>query len=188
MTKRPTKKKPAKKAPAEKTASKKAPAKRGRGRPPKKKLQGYNPPKFTRATVEIIIARIKEGNFLETAAAAAGVSREIVRRWLKDGMQAKSGMKREFALRANQAFHESEAKMVKGLADNPAWQAQAWILERRHADRWRRKIEIETTVQPKNLFEGRTPGELEFYSRHGYFEDNAPEQAGVERDEVAQEG
>lgn len=87
---------------------------------------------------------IRMGNYMETAAAFAGISKDTFYRWLKKGARARSGIYREFHDAVHKALAEAEVRDVAIIANaaKESWQAAAWRLERRHPERWGKKERI----------------------------------------------
>lgn len=139
------------------------------------------PTKLTPEVHETIVGMLRKGNFVETAAAAAGVDRETVRRWLRRGASAKSGRFKRFRDDVLAAVSEAEVGLVDlvrkaAKGKRPAWQAAAWMLERKFPERWGRRLKVQAQVTVQgDPFEGRSDEELAFYASHGYFPDQAPE-------------
>lgn len=106
------------------------------------------PTKLTKELTDEICATVKAGNFIETAAAAAGISRSVLRLWLRKGNRAKNGIYREFLDRIKRAQAEAEIKDVKQIetAAEEQWQAAAWRLERRNYKRWGKKDKLQQEV------------------------------------------
>ena len=78
------------------------------------------------------------------------------------GEEAKSGAYRDFYLAVEQARAEAESIQVVRVsqaANNGSWQAAAWLLERRHPERWakatdRRKLnDGDDEQKPDNAFD-----------------------------------
>jgi hypothetical protein len=91
---------------------------------------------------ETIIQAISAGNYLETAAAYAGVGTSTLHQWLKKGQDPNSHpIYREFAEDVARARAAAEARMVAIVqrAALEEWQAAAWYLERSHHQRWGRR-------------------------------------------------
>lgn len=139
------------------------------------------PSKLTADVHDQIVDLMKAGNFGETAAACAGISRETLRSWLRRGARAKSGKFRRFRddfVRAAAASESDLLTLIRNAAKGPdaKWQAAAWIMERKHPERFgrRQKLEVVPRTGAKDPFEGRTDDELAYYSDHGYFPDHAP--------------
>lgn len=89
-----------------------------------------------------IVTLLRAGNYPETAAAAAGISRATFYNWLREGARAKRGVKRQFRDRVLRAIAESEALDLEVIRKASAehWQAAAWRLERRFPDRYGRRV------------------------------------------------
>lgn len=96
------------------------------------------PTKLTPELHADIVRTIKAGNYLETAAAMAGVERLTLREWIKKGVRAQSGAYHTFARDIEQAMAHAEVVDVLGIrkAGEKEWTARAWLLERRYPDRW----------------------------------------------------
>jgi len=115
--------------------------------------RGWPNAKFTPELAKEITQLIAKGNYLETAAAACGVSVAAVRTWIRDGRRAKSGPKRNFAIAYKRAEAKAESEAVNGIRyhGRKTWQALAWYLERRHPNRWaRREVKIEPAGKSKD--------------------------------------
>lgn len=108
--------------------------KKGRGRPTK----------FDPEIANTIIEFIRAGNYVETAAAAAGIVKSTLYDWLKRGKRAKSGVFHNFSNAVEKAMAEAEVVDVTriGIAAKEYWQAAAWRLERKFPKKWGRKIEV----------------------------------------------
>ena len=106
---------------------------------------------FTPETCRRIVEAVRQGNYLETAAAAAGISRETLRRWLNAGRADPEGPYGEFATDIATAEAAAEEASVQVIleASQRTWQAAAWFLERKHPGRWARAanapVQAETT-------------------------------------------
>lgn len=153
------------------------------------------PTKLTPDVHKLIVGMIEAGNFIETAAAAAGVDRDTIRNWLKRGARSRGGAFRDFRDAVVQAQARAEATLVGlvALAANgeapevdengtvlrpgspPKWQAGAWLLERKHPERWGRRLRVETTAPvPADPFAGRSAEDLDYYAEHGHFPEEKP--------------
>jgi len=118
------------------------------------------PTKLTIGVQSQIITVIKAGNYIETAAAYAGISKNTLYDWLKRGEREKQRVNKnskakirkleadfvEFSDAIEKALAEAEIRDVTIIAKaaEEQWQAAAWRLERKFPDRWgRRKLDIE---------------------------------------------
>jgi len=117
------------------TARKKRKATRPQGRPTKLNDS------LTLKVCEII----SEGNYIETAAACAGISKQTLYNWLKKGARDKilkrNNVHTRFLDAIKTALAESEAgdvRLISAAAKAGFWQAAAWKLERRNPSRWGR--------------------------------------------------
>lgn len=106
------------------------------------------PSKLTPELQERIISAIRAGNYMETAAAYAGISKDTLYRWLKQGARAKSGPYKRFSDAIAQAMAQSEVRDVAVIhkAAETEWTAAAWRLERKYPERWGRRQKVEAQV------------------------------------------
>jgi len=96
---------------------------------------------------------VRVGNYLDTAAAACGVTRATLHRWLrignKDLEMGRKTVHSRFVNRVHRVMAESELLSLAMLNDHglKSWQAVAWKMERRFPERWGKsyKAEIELT-------------------------------------------
>lgn len=122
----------------------------------KRGLKIGRPPKIDSVTTSTIERAIKAGNYIETAAAAAGVSRSTLYEWLRVGAREKALIEKgetpskeyaeyvSFSDIVKKAIGYSEVRDVAIIASasETQWQAAAWRLERRFHERWGRKQAI----------------------------------------------
>lgn len=110
------------------------------------------PTKYDQELATRILRYIAAGNYLETAAGAAGISPVTLRTWLKNGARYQQGTgpdgtgKRnpkhkqfaDFLTAYETAEKEAEAAALLNIAraGRDDWRADAWRLERRHPERW----------------------------------------------------
>ena len=125
--------------------------------------KGGRPTKLTPKLQEEICKAIRAGNYIETAAAFAGISKSTLYEWLKRGAREKERLAKnprakikkseapfvEFSDAVEKALAASEVRdvMLIGKAAETQWQAAAWRLERRFPERWgrREKLALEHT-------------------------------------------
>ena len=101
------------------------------------------PIELTTQLQELIVGALKAGNYLETAAALAGIHPDTLRDWVKKGRKGDPRYE-DFSHAVQQAIASAEARdlAVIGKAASEYWQAAAWRLERRFNDRWGRKNDV----------------------------------------------
>lgn len=120
--------------------------------------RGGRPTKLTEETQKQIIGLLQEGNYIETACRACGITKESFYTWLEKGQGVETVTPdgtvviydnptyRIFREKALQAIALSEVALVhnarKGL---DGWQASMTILERRFPQRWARRERTEVT-------------------------------------------
>jgi hypothetical protein len=88
---------------------------------------------------------------METAAGSAGLGRDTVRRWLKEGARmpprrgplpvdhdGKSMLKTlgDFSAAVTRAFETVEVKCLNAIMGADDWRAKSWLLMNRHPDRY----------------------------------------------------
>ena len=99
---------------------------------------GGRPPKLTDALVVEVLEYVRKGNYYETAAAAAGLSRKTLVNWLRRGKREGAGPYWEFLLAMRQAAGQAEASDVSKT--DPQWR-----LPRRWPKRWAERARLEVT-------------------------------------------
>lgn len=121
------------------------------------KDKGGRPTKLIPRVHEDIIKTIRAGNYLETAAAFAGINKSTLHDWLRRGEREIQRVEQDgrnrvrmseeiyvnFSNAVSEALAEAEMRDVltigKAASDN--WQAAAWRLERKFPDKWGRKLQ-----------------------------------------------
>lgn len=111
---------------------------------------GGRPYKFSLEIQDLICGLLERGNYLETAAACAGISKDTLFRWLKAGARESKGPLRGFSDSVKRAMAKSEASDVDliGRAALENWQAAAWRLERKYPERWGRRDRMTLAGDP----------------------------------------
>lgn len=106
-------------------------------------MAGRPPIELTEELHELIISALKAGNYVETAAALAGIHPDTLREWVKKGRRGDPRYE-NLANDVAKAIAAAEARdlSVIGRAAQDYWQAAAWRLERRFNDRWGRKNDV----------------------------------------------
>ena len=89
----------------------------------------------------MICDAISAGNYDRVAALYAGIDVATYYRWKDLGEQAQTGLFRDFyeAIRKAEAQAQVRNVAIVQRAANTQWQAAAWWLERKHADEWGRR-------------------------------------------------
>lgn len=105
-----------------------------------KRRRRGRPTKLTPELQKEIVKWIRAGCYVETVCSASGIARNTYKAWLRKGAKAKSGKFRDFLTAVKKAVAESENLAVGTIrtASKDRWQAAAWILERKHPERWAR--------------------------------------------------
>jgi hypothetical protein len=100
----------------------------------------------------IFLTCISDGMPWDTAAKKAGWSMASVSIWLKKGAAGESDLHYKFLNDVREAEADAEQMLVNRIKDHGAdvWQANAWLLERRWAHNWGRKVSHEHDVHVQN--------------------------------------
>jgi transposase len=101
------------------------------------------PDKLTPEVVYQITNVVSAGNYLQTAAAYAGISKVTLFKWIKRGRTAKTGKYRNFVEQLDQALARCEVGLVAGIRRfaEKDWKAAAWMLGRKFPSRWGQRVE-----------------------------------------------
>lgn len=124
------------------------------------------PTKLTYELIEQIADLVREGNYIETASAVAGIDKNSLYRWLKRGAREVERLAKnpklkgkieekiyvDFSNAVKKAMAESEADDLENIkkASREDWKASAWRLERRFPNRWGRKEKVDIDANMKN--------------------------------------
>ena len=113
--------------------------------------------KLTQEKIEEICSRLVKGLSVEAASEAAGIHRNTLYNWLKKAQEADAS---ELHLRLVDEVREAQALAEETLVDvmrraalegsSGDWRAAAWLLARRHPDRWSEKREIQISQEQKS--------------------------------------
>lgn len=94
--------------------------------------------------VQAFLESVAEGNYIETAAEHAGLSKVTVYNWKKRGEDGEEPYA-AFVNAMKRAEAHAEREAVKNVRraglDNRFWAAEMTFLERRHPERWARRSE-----------------------------------------------
>jgi transposase len=105
--------------------------------------------KLTKEVQQKIVDTVRAGNYLEVAAAYAGISENTLYEWIargegRDPHRSKTELYSDFAAAVKVARAEAEATAVAivrmAMTDN--WQAAMTFLERSFPTRWSRRTEV----------------------------------------------
>jgi transposase len=94
-----------------------------------------------------VVEAIRGGNYVETAAACAGIGRGTLEDWMQRGRLEGTGIYAEFAHAVEMArakAHKDTVAIIR-KASFDSWQAAAWWLERSFPDLWGRRDRVEHT-------------------------------------------
>lgn len=126
-------------------------------------MPGGRPTKISKSLIDEFSRVIKAGNYIETAAAYVGISKNTVYDWLRRGAREKERLEKnpraklkksealfvEFSDAVEKALAAAEIRdvMLIGKAAETQWQAAAWRLERKFPERWGRKERLEVAAE-----------------------------------------
>lgn len=104
--------------------------------------------KLTLKRHQEICDRVRNGVAGHVAAVASGVSHQTYYDWVTRGKRGDAPYVDflEDIKRAEAEAEERAVKIIVKAALDGTWQASAWFLERKHADRWAKLKEKETTL------------------------------------------
>lgn len=100
------------------------------------------PTKLTQKLANEISETVRQGNYMETAAAYHGISKTLLYEWLKAGNRNESTLHVYFLNALQQAMADSEMHdlgKIGEASEGGDWKASAWRLERKFPKRWGRK-------------------------------------------------
>lgn len=106
--------------------------------------------KLTKELIEEAAKYIRAGNYACVVANYLGIGESTWYRWLSEGEQAKSGLKREFweAIKKAEAVPEIRNVNIIQQAAEENWQAAMTYLQRRFPERWgRRDFQVNGEIQ-----------------------------------------
>lgn len=111
---------------------------------------------FKPEVADRLISMLRAGSYVQVACAAAGVSRQAYAVWMQRGNPENpraNASFRAFRERVELALAEAETVNVARVAaaTRESWQAAAWLLERRHPERWARPSQREKEESPAPL-------------------------------------
>lgn len=112
---------------------------------------------LTKEVHALIVRMVRNGNYLETAAAAAGIQESTVQEWVRRGRISGEEPYASFSrdIMAAEASKEDEllGRIESAGRSAECWQANAWILARRHPKRWQEKVQIELANELERMLQ-----------------------------------
>lgn len=114
------------------------------------------PNKLTPEVRARVLQAIRTGCYVETAAAYAGISKQTLFNWLREGARGDPRAV-EFHREFTEALARAELKelAIISKAAEKSWPAAAWILERRFPKRWGQNRDTELVKRKKYRAETR---------------------------------
>jgi hypothetical protein len=104
----------------------------------RKVKKGGRPSKLTQELIDTVCANLRHGAYVETAAAAAGVSKEILYKWMRAGNEKPKSIFGRFLHAVQVAQAEGHVNDLAAITAARAknWQAAAWRAARRYPEQW----------------------------------------------------
>jgi transposase len=100
-------------------------------------------PLLTAGLIKVLTDAIRNGAYVETAAALCGISKQTFYRWLKQAEEDNApNLIQKLSDAVKKSMAESEMRdlaVIDQAGQNGQWQASAWRLERKHPEKWGRK-------------------------------------------------
>jgi transposase len=100
-------------------------------------------PTLTEKLIDELCAAVRNGAYIETAAALSGISKDSFYRWLRQADDEDApALTKELSYAVKKALAEAEMRDLDTIgraADGGQWQAAAWRLERKFPEKWGRK-------------------------------------------------
>ena len=128
--------------------------------------KGGRPTKLNDEVQAKIVNSVRQGNYLETASAYAGINKSTLHDWLRRGEREKQRVEKDprnrvrkaeqpfvtFSDLVEKALAEAEVNDVNVIneATRTDWKASAWRLERKFPERWGYKTENKTEITGKD--------------------------------------
>jgi hypothetical protein len=106
---------------------------------------------------------ISEGHYAVVVCAYLGIAEKTFYNWCNKGKEAIEEGKNNIYVQFLQSINEAEAKAemrhlqnIAKAATDGTWQASAWLLERKHKNRWSQKQDITLSGNPNAPLEIKT--------------------------------
>lgn len=109
------------------------------------------PTKLTPEIQERIVALLRAGNYVETAAAYCDVGKVSLYAWMKRGHRQPKSIYGAFLNAIEKAQAESEIRDLEQVRKAEPWESSAWRLERKHPTRWGRRDRLDVMTEPTTL-------------------------------------
>lgn len=100
------------------------------------------PSKLSPEVMAAFIDSLEKGNYLETAAAYAGIARQTIYDWMRKGARGEGQEYVEFLDTMKKAQAQAEVAALDRIERAGEWQAAAWRLERKFPARWGQRVRV----------------------------------------------
>ena len=110
-----------------------------------KRNRSGRPIKLTITLTKKICLYLAKGNYFGVACTVCGITPKTAYNWRAKGEKEKSGIYRDFLSAVEFAEALAETESLDAIRNRlNGWQAAAWMLERRHRERWGKSM-VEVT-------------------------------------------
>lgn len=111
-------------------------------------------PKLTKQLITNLSEIIKSGAYIETAAAMCSISKDTLYRWLRESQkESATPLQQDLFIKLRKAMAEAELRDISTIdkaAQEGAWKAAAWRLERKYPSRWGRTSNAGVAIKPQS--------------------------------------
>lgn len=111
------------------------------------------PSKLDNEMILLIKKSVRDGNFITTACAANGITRDCYYKWLERGKESEKDKKYDdiyyqFLYAIKKAEGQAEEDLISELRKGDlGWQSKAWMLERRFRSKYGKEIQVSEDTQ-----------------------------------------
>lgn len=135
---------------------------------PYPKGEVVRPAALTPECQKLIVGYLAEGNYLETACRASGITSATFRHWRQRAEQGDPDAQQyaDFFAVCKTAMAVGEVNALREVkSGRQGWQGSAWYLERRYPGRWGKKDKLELDMRKTDDMSQKTDEELASIAR-----------------------
>jgi transposase len=108
-------------------------------------------PKLNDAMIDAITLHISKGNYAVVACRIVGINESTLYDWLKKAEERPNSIYAKLSKSIKVAESQRESKWVEDISNDDAWTSKAWLLERKHPERWGKKNAVDITSGGEKL-------------------------------------